>query len=168
MPIVDVRAISYEQMKSFIEQKPLDLKFIPGGGEIVNHNKIYIISITDPHVPKLFQQELDNVITFTYKDVEVRTGQNLFTFTPGDEGHMTDEHANKIIDFIEKAHSSEENIMLLVNCMFGMCRSGAIADFVGNIYGFGCWDTKKRNPNILPNHWNQFLLFKEYCKRNLK
>jgi len=162
LPIVDARALSYQQMVAFIKKQPVQIQ---SDEAIVPHDTVKIISITDPDVPKLFFEEVGKVITFNYRDIEATCEPEKYTPSPE---HMTQEDAGKIVDFIQEVHALPARVLLLVNCMFGQARSGAIVDYTGNVCGLGYWNTRKRNPQIVPNHWNQFLLFQEFFKRKMK
>lgn len=163
MPIVDARAISYDNMQRFAAGQPVQLQ-TQNGGDIQPHDAVWVISITDHDLPKIFADS-DRVLTLVFSDIEPMDPK----FVPPDDSHyMKEAQAVQVLDFIEKAQQSPDKIMLLVNCRHGMCRSGAVVSFVGNVCGLGYWNTQRRNPQIVPNHWNQLLLFKEHFKRELK
>ena len=169
MPIVDARAIQYDQMVNYTNGKPISIAADVSLEEarIQPHDIIKCISITDVGMKRIFENDSDNVCSVVFNDCE----PGNIDFIPGPEsGFMTDQHAEKIVDFIEKIHALPEKVLVLVNCKFGMCRSGAVVDFIGVTCGLGYWNTRKKNPQIVPNHWNQYLLMREHFKRkfNLK
>jgi protein-tyrosine phosphatase len=131
-------------------------------GKIQPYDKIKVISITDYGLKKIFEKDTNDVLTMVFDDAEP---SNINYEVPEGSNLMTPHQAEKIIDYLETLHSSDERILLLVNCKHGICRSGAIVDFVGCMCGLGYWNTKNRNPTIVPNHWVKYLLYQEHFKR---
>lgn len=165
MPIVDARALQYDQMVNLKNKQPISLpvNIQSEEGKIQNHDVVKVISITDIGMPQIFDLEDENVCMVVFNDCE--PGRIDFVPTEESPEFMTDKHAEKLVDFIEKIHNLPEKVLLLVNCKHGMCRSGAVVDFVGVTCGLGYWNTRRRNPQIVPNHWNQYLLMREHFKR---
>jgi predicted protein tyrosine phosphatase len=65
-----------------------------------------------------------------------------------DKNAITDEQAQKLVALLQYAFVNEMNIV--VNCMAGICRSGAVTE-IGVMLGFE--DTKKfRSPNLRVKH----------------
>lgn len=167
MPIVDARAIQYDQMVNFTKNLPVSLpaNLQSEEGKIQEHDAVKCISITDIGMQKIFENDNENVCTAVFNDCE--PGRIDFIPPPESPEFMTDQQAEKMVDFIEKIHALPERVLLLVNCKHGMCRSGAVVDFVGMTCGLGYWNTRRKNPQIVPNHWNQYLLLREHFKRKL-
>lgn len=95
-----------------------------------------LIAITDPHAfhpqPAFNFKE---VYRFKFKD---ETNTHI-------EGCITDRQAAKLVEILKKALN--ENTNVVVHCMAGLCRSGAVVE-VGTIMGF--LDTNRvRIPNVL-------------------
>lgn len=160
MPIVDARAISYDQMVNFATGKPIQVQ---SQIQMEPHDTVAIVSITDNSLPRLFQSN-DRVLAVEFADIEP---MDISFVPPAGTEYMTEAQAVEIVSFIENVHSRPEKTLLLVNCRHGMCRSGAVVDFTGMTCGLGYWNTRKRNPQIVPNHWVQYLLMKEHFKRRL-
>lgn len=164
MPIVDARAIPYDQMVNFASGKGVSLHASNTPESAVQpHDAVAIISITDSQLPKLFNDS-DKVCTLEFADIEP---MNIEFIPPPDSEYMTVDHAKKVVEFIENIHLIPEKTLVLVNCRHGMCRSGAVVDFIGMTCGLGYWNTRKRNPQIVPNHWVQYLLLQEHFVRRL-
>lgn len=154
--IVDARAIGIEQAKKLLTGEPIP--FIPeavsGEQRIQPHDRIVLVSICDSTMEKPFRDSAD-ICAVEFADIEP---MNIdFQVPPGTE-YMTEAHAQKVFDFIKKWHSAPEKVLFLAHCRHGMCRSGAVVDFVGMFAGLGYWNTRRRNPQIVPNHWVQFQL----------
>ena len=65
-----------------------------------------------------------------------------------DECKITDEQAGEIVTLLQKALDNRMNVV--VHCMAGICRSGAVAE-VGIMMGFQETD-RTRIPNLLVKH----------------
>ena len=78
---------------------------------------------------------------FEFLDAEDRDGFP-------DETKISDVQAQEIVDLLK--HALDNNMNVIVHCMAGLCRSGAVAE-VGVMMGFG--DTERtRIPNIRVKH----------------
>lgn len=160
MPIKAVLAIPYQEMVHFATGQPVCL---PGDEMDPNQtNDIWVISVTDVELPPIFPPNVDKVLPLVFADID--PGNPDFV-PPPDSQFMREEQAIQVVDFLEKAHASPTNVLLLVNCRYGQCRSGAIIDFAANVYGVGFWETKRRNPQMVPNYWVRYRLFHEHFKR---
>ena len=80
---------------------------------------------------------------------------------------MTGTHAKQILEFLDSYHEKEEEYYLIVHCAAGICRSGAISEFVYNAYGICERETNWHNKNkhIMPNHWVQNVLYNLWNER---
>lgn len=63
------------------------------------------------------------------------------------------EHAEQILDFLDKINAKEDDSVLAVHCHAGISRSGAVATFAAKKYGIEFCD-----PDIRPNVWVLFNL----------
>lgn len=159
MTIVDARALSYNQMLAFAQKQPFEMN----GEPVEQYDVIKIISITDHDLPKIFNDG-ENVITCVFSDIEPN-GQLAKDFVPtSGDNFLSEEDAAKMVEFIKKAHDLPEKVLFLVNCKYGQCRSGAVVDFIATIHNHGAWKTNRRNPQIVPNQWVKYSLFREYYK----
>jgi protein-tyrosine phosphatase len=99
-------------------------------------------------------------------DLAVKIRPHLIFYCTNKE-YCTVEQAKQMVNFIDDAHSDPRNVLLLVNCKFGMCRSGAVVDYAGQVCHLSFWEQKNRNPQIVPNYWVRNLMFEEFYTRNL-
>lgn len=146
-------------MQNFVAGSPVTLQ---GESPDPAANDIWVISVTDEDLPKLFTADSDKILTLVFADIDP---QNPSFIPPADTQYFKPEMAVQVVDFLEKAQASSSNVLLLVNCRHGMCRSGAIIDYAANVYGVGFWDTKRKNPQMVPNYWVRYNLFKEHFRR---
>ncbi len=171
--IVDSRAISIDQAKYFLLKHlregapiPFPKTIYEGDNGIQAFDKIALVSITDSEMEKPFVDS-EYVCCVEFKDIEP---MNINYVVPPGTEYMTEVHASKIYSFIKKLHETPERVLLFAHCRHGMCRSGAVVDFAGMYAGLGYWNTKRRNPQIVPNHWVQFqltqALFTDRLKKN--
>ena len=159
MTIQEARAISYNEMVNMVNGRPLQLN----GNEPIRagYEEVHVVSITDHDLPKIFNEDTFNILTVVFSDIEAGSME----YEPKDGEHfLTSSEAKDIVEFIERAHLSDKKILLLVNCKFGMCRSGAVVDYAATRCALGCYDTQRRNPQILPNQWVKYQLFKEHFR----
>lgn len=75
---------------------------------------------------------------------------------------ISDEQVDELYDFIMK---NKDKKNFVVHCTAGVSRSGAVGEFVNDLFGIPYAEFKKQNPNIIPNtyikkklneKWNQF------------
>ena len=155
--IIDARAINYETMLNFSRSGKLRLSAPPEDGV----QALAIISITDFGIENIFPEDTKEIIQLKFADADpcdVTTPDGKFPEL------MTTDQAIKIFNFIEKIHKKPKKYMIVVNCMMGMCRSGAIVDYIANMYGLGFHVTRQRNPIIIPNYWVRFKLMEQWFK----
>lgn len=159
MPIIEARAIPYENMLDF------KLNHLPGID--LNHptQTVKIISILDHDLPRIFEEDTKDVITLVFPDADPRKDLHPTEYTNKD--YCTPEQAKQMVYFIEDAHRDPRNVLLLVNCKFGMCRSGAVVDYAGQVCQLSFWEQKHRNPQIVPNYWVRHLMFDEFYTKDL-
>lgn len=106
-----------------------------------------LIQIVDPliHTDKepwfpVPVRQFKEVHKFTFFDVEKNN--------PSEFGKVTDEQAEKLVALLK--HALENDMDVVVHCIAGKCRSGAVAE-IGVILGFE--DTgRHRQPNLLVKH----------------
>ena len=116
---------------------------IPTGFHVAVNENSMLIQIMDPAsawwpVPK---HKFKEVHQFEFLDAEDRDGFP-------DETKISDTQAQEIVDLLK--HALENNMNVVVHCMAGLCRSGAVAE-VGVMMGFA--DTGRfRSPNLLVKH----------------
>jgi predicted protein tyrosine phosphatase len=168
--IVDARAITYLEMENYVNKRPVSLHVNVNTeeGKIAAHDEICIVSITDVDMQRIFKESIPGkVCSLVFNDCEPN---GIPTFKPDTTmpEFMTSAQANELVDFIDDLHSSNKRILLLVNCKHGMCRSGAVVNYVGHIASLGFWSTKRKNPQIVPNYWVQYQLFKAHFEKKAR
>lgn len=155
MPIKEARALSYDNMLNVsLQLKTFQEKF--------ENCNVKVISILDKDLPRIFPEDNENVITLVFPDADPERRDE---YEVTSEHYCTPEQEKKIVEFIDKAHQDPRDIAVLVNCKFGMCRSGAVVDYIGQTCCLGFWNQKNKNPQIVPNYWVRHLLFKEYYSK---
>jgi hypothetical protein len=159
MPIKEVRAVPYQEMVNFSKGQPVHIQGEPPDPSC---NEVWVISVIDKELSPIFLTESERVLPLSFADIDP---QNPAFVPPTDSEFMKPEQAVQVVDFLERAHSSPKNVLLMVNCRHGMCRSGAIVDFAANVYGLGFWETRRKNPQMVPNYWVRYLLLNEFFKR---
>lgn len=105
------------------------IKSIDFWPRIVAENYIFaqneiVISITDPNQKPANIQQAAEVLRVAFYDLKKPTGNKLY-----DSGLFTQNHAQNIIDFLDKYKTTNEEMHLLVHCEAGICRSAAVALF---------------------------------------
>lgn len=118
------------------------LSDIPKGNHIFVGENSMLIQIVDPCM---------EFPTPAYKFKEVHQFEflDLERDDPwGEEFKITDEQAKSLVDLLK--HAFENKMDVIVHCVAGVCRSGAVAE-VGVMMGFQ--DTEVfRSPNLLVKH----------------
>lgn len=101
-----------------------------------------LIQIVDPCVTfPTPARAFKEVHRFEFLDLELED-------TFASEFKVTDEQAGQLVKLLQ--HALEQDMNVIVHCMAGICRSGAVAE-VGVMMGFE--DSKVfRNPNLLVKH----------------
>ena len=166
--IVDARAIRYEEMINLVEKRPVNFHSGTSSDltKIPEFDRIAVISVVDVvDMPKIFESSVPGkVCSLVFNDCEP---QDIPNFIPNESQpeFMTEMQAKEVVDFVDDLHQSKEKILLLVNCKHGMCRSGAIVAYTGNVCSLGFWNMQRHNPQIVPNHWVLYKLFEQHFKK---
>lgn len=165
--IVDARAINYNEMVNLVNKKPVNLPYSVNTPEteIQNFDKIAVVSITDIGMPRIFEKSIPGeVCSLVFNDVEPN---NIPDFKPSESQpeFMTDGQAKEVVEFIDYLQGLQEKILLMVNCVYGMCRSGAVVNYTGHVCSLGFWNVRRRNPQIVPNYWVEYQLFKVHFQK---
>lgn len=113
---------------------------------------VWIISITDPG-SNLFKNESDHIIKLEFHDSSPENPERAREELDNGIILFDEAMANKIVNFMEKANQNnkEGNDLLLVNCMMGVSRSGAVVDIARQLFGLDYDEFKQNNPQIVPN-----------------
>lgn len=130
--------------------------------DIINRSNIAWISILDTDAERIFEDDCLH-LTLWFDDIHPKT-----TMTVGscmDLHAMDFNQAKKIISFIENINQRngwktfEEIDTIIVHCTAGVCRSGAVADFLRVILDVDDVWFANANKHIIPNDWVLDLLW---------
>jgi len=164
MSIVAAKAIPYYEMELLVKtQTPLSIRHFAS-----QFDRVWLVSITDPDVPAIFSRDHDNAIGLRFHDADPGqlTIEQFYKNNPAMQHvqFMNFEQARQIADFLVKADQSSKDSkdVLIVNCMMGVARSGAVVDFARQLFGFDYETFKRMNPQIVPNLWVKKLLMKTF------
>ncbi len=116
-------------------------------------NNFWVISVTDPDAPRLFGDSY-NILTLQFHDIDPGplTTDKIQHITQAEGKILFDDvMAKKVIEFVKKASNTSGKGLMLVNCMAGISRSGAIASYVQRVCGIDYKEFRRLNPNISPN-----------------
>lgn len=122
----------------------------------------FFISILDPDEEnssfKPFLSDSDNYLTVKFIDLVEPIGHKW-----ADSNMFTEEMADTIVEFIMK---NQDKKNCIVHCTAGVSRSGAVGEFVNDIFKYKPYQEFKRdNKNITPNVLVKKLLNNSYYKR---
>ena len=122
---------------------------------LLSEPNVAIISILDTDAKREFDNIPGKALTVWFDDIHPTT-----TCTVGMcfDFHAADiNDAKEIIHFVK--HLPENIDTIFVHCTAGICRSGAVVDFLRVIFDIDDVQFTKDNPNILPNDWVRDLLW---------
>lgn len=129
--------------------------------EVINHPKIAMISILSTDDERIFD-DTDKAITLWFDDIHPKTTMTVSSCM--DYNAMNVNHAMIIIDFIKNL--SDDISMIVVHCTAGICRSGAVADFIRVVCDVDDVEFLAMNPHIIPNTWCLDLLWMTWKMRH--
>lgn len=149
-----VKAISYKSM----------LEWKLGIGSLKKwtdkFDNVFIIHITEPGMKKLFA-DTNKSIVLEFLDIDLTKSNSIEDFD--NQYLFNEEMANKIVKFLLSINKNENsNDLLLINCMAGISRSGAVAWFARILFNLDYDTFMKLNPHIVPNQYVLSLLFNSY------
>lgn len=130
-------------------------KFVAQGIVGTVAESVAIISILDSGEKRLFEDD-HKTKTFWFDDIHPTTVMTIGTCY--DYVPMSYKQAKELIDFVMKLDTNEIT-KIIVHCTAGICRSGAVVDFLRIIFDVDDIEFLKDNPNILPNTWVRDLLW---------
>lgn len=132
MTIRTVRAVPYTTMKQFLN----DMDCMPSL-EAEEHEKTYIVSITNPDMMPLVRKNTETSIGLQFDD---------------DGISFTKKMAIEICQLVKKAMDDPADVYFLVNCQAGISRSGAVSAFVQQLcVNYDDWVRKNRM--VCPNYF---------------
>lgn len=170
--IKTIKILSYAEMCKVRDRKDLILTSLQE-----QHDNVWIISITDPKSVPVFNLTANNLISLQFDDIDPT--KNLYDGMDVNKEELdqiitnvlyknafANDQADKIIDFLIKINQEEQtDDCLLVNCMAGVSRSGAIGSFARQLYALSYDSFKKMNPQICPNSYVEKMLRISYEKK---
>ena len=121
-----------------------------------------VISIIDSNVEPVFNNEHHHIKTFFFDDIHpttVNTIGGCYDYRP-----MKIWQAKDLIHFV-MSNVDESINSIIVHCTAGVCRSGAIVDFLRVILDVDDIQFARDNPNILPNTWVRDLLWSVWSEK---
>jgi len=164
--LVAFRAIPYVEAQRFADSHPDS----PVRHHVESHTRylaksydhVWVISVTeaDPRCEPIYKSETADVLPLQFDDVDAdqwnAAGIPLFYNGKRSEKSepviiFTIEQARKACAFIKKAHAEPGHDILVVNCMAGVSRSGAIVTFARQVCGASYDLLHQMNPHIVPN-----------------
>lgn len=114
--------------------------------DITNYCFISITSHDIPIEKHYFKSNHSNVLNLEFHDLDY---ENQFGMGLSSPRLFSKNDAVKIIDFLFNNYDRN----FIIHCTAGESRSGAIAVFIAEIYGYNKFDFKILNPNIRPNEY---------------
>lgn len=125
--------------------------------ELCNNLGIIIISINDTNVQPYLKNS-KYIKVFNFDDMSKEDEQ----FTVRHKA-MSKMQASELIDFITEHKDAP---MCIVHCAAGISRSGAVGEFINDLYGDTYEKFKRDNPQIFPNPYIRKLLKDTYNEKN--
>jgi predicted protein tyrosine phosphatase len=148
--ITSITVLSYEAMRERVRERGIP-------------DNAVVVSIIDPEEEPIFEQDTERTITLRFHDLDPRWPVNT-DLDPKDV-FMTERDARRIVDHVLTFHRDPARWALLVNCMAGVSRSGAVATFVQRYANIPERKFRKQNPGLHPNEHVLGLLVRELHNR---
>ena len=127
----------------------------------------FVISIVDPEHEPIFERDTARIITLRFHDLDAQWPVDPERDPRPSYVFMNQEDANRIVNHVVKFHEHPEPWELLVNCMAGVSRSGAVGTFARRLAAISYGNFKKRNPGLHPNRHVRRLLVQELRTRTV-
>ena len=125
----------------------------------------FVVSIVDPEEEPIFEQDTDRIITLRFHDLDPQWPVDPERDPRPSYVFMNAEQARQIVDHVLKFHQHPEPWELLVNCMQGISRSGAVGTFVQRVAGIPAEQFLTQNTGLHPNGYVLKLLAREWTRR---
>jgi len=152
--ITTVTVLSYEAMR-----------------ERARHDRIpataCVVSIIDPEEEPIFEEDTDRIVTLRFHDLDPQWPVDPERDPRPSYVLMNEDHAKRIVDRVLKFHEHPAPWELLVNCMAGISRSGAVATFARRLAAIPYGNVQKRHPGLHPNRHVLRLLVQELRTRTV-
>ena len=132
-------------MKVFIMPKFIFEQAIDG---IEKSSKdVFYLSINNPDDEDKtpIREDSDTFKSMCFYDIDEDIYDEVKDFT---YKTISDEQVDELYDFIMK---NKDKKNFVVHCTAGISRSGAVGEFVNDLFGIPYAEFRKQNPNIIPN-----------------
>ena len=127
---------------------------------------VFVVSIVDPEEAPIFAADTDRIITLRFHDLDPQWPVDPERDPRPSYVFMNAEQARQIVDHVLKFHQHPEPWELLVNCMQGISRSGAVGTFVQRVAGIPAEQFLTQNTGLRPNPYVLKLLMRELTRRH--
>lgn len=153
--LVAFRAIPYREARLFANRHPSSITLT----QSFSYDRTWVVSVTEPRAisygSAIYEAETDNVLPLEFEDIDLDDWQSNGIAPVTVDGNplrvFTAEQAKRVCSFVRRAHAAPGADWLVVNCMAGVSRSGAIVEFARQVCG-GSYDLfRAMNPQIVPN-----------------
>jgi predicted protein tyrosine phosphatase len=131
---------------------------------LLSEDNVAIISILDTDAKRLFKNIPGKALTVWFDDIHPTTTCTLASCMDFKAADSND--AFEIIHFIKHLPTNIDTIF--VHCTAGICRSGAVVDFLRVVKDVDDIQFKQDNPNIIPNEWVRDLLWMTWKMKGQK
>jgi len=125
----------------------------------------FVVSIVDPEHEPIFEQDTDRIITLRFHDLDPQWPVDPERDQRPSYVFMNEEDAKRIVNHVVKFHEHPEPWELLVNCMAGISRSGAVGTFVQRVAGIPAEQFLTQNTGLRPNPYVHKLLMRQLTWR---
>lgn len=129
---------------------------------LISAKATLVISIIDSNEEPVFNNEHRHIKTFFFDDIHpttVNTIGSCYDYKP-----MNYNQAKDLIHFV-MSNVDESINTVIVHCTAGVCRSGAIVDFLRVVLDVDDIQFVRDNPKIIPNEWVRDLLWSVWSER---
>ena len=126
----------------------------------------FVVSIIDPEEEPIFEKDTDRIITLRFHDLDPQRLVDAGLEPRSGYVFMNRNHAKRIVEHVLRFHEHPAPWELLVNCMAGISRSGAVGTFVQRVAGIPAEEFLERNPGLCPNGYVFKLLMRELMWRD--
>ena len=149
MTLAAFKAIGYQAAKEFAARDPRS----PTVSILSLYDRVWSISITDidPRCVPVYPSDSDDVLRLKFEDIDADDLAAQAILIGGPPRLFTSEMADAVCAFIRRAHASDGRDLLVVNCMAGVSRSGAVATFAMQACGGSRDLFAAMNPHVVPN-----------------
>ena len=127
---------------------------------------VFVVSIVDPEEAPIFAADTDRIITLRFHDLDPEWPVDPERDPRPSYVFMSEEDAKRIVDHVLRFHQHPESWELMVNCMAGVSRSGAVGTFVQRLASIPEADFITTNPALHPNKYVLKLLMREWTRRH--